>query len=170
MIFRAAWNSLDYNKPVSSEILTVSSCQTLHASYSFKRSAGHRRVHTDSPQRRQHLEFSGLFALWSAPELSMWKSSHTIKKNTEESTLHDTSLSVSCGVVRLRYERSCDTLLILRLSVPHVHDTPERIICFVLFFHFKTMLIKMVAMFSSQKLPLCLLELLSLFYRLKGEL
>lgn len=87
-----------------------------------------------SPQWLHHLQFSGLNAFWSAPELSVswlnWmslpnklKCSHTVITLRCKGNLlcmNHMFVYVPRGAVRLEWERRRDTLLILRLSVSHV--------------------------------------------------
>lgn len=134
-------------------------------------------MHTDSqvksPQWLYHLQFSGFNAFWSAPERSVswltWmslpnklKCSHTVITLRCEGNLlcmNHQFVYVPCGVVRwVRKEKWYTT-------VSHVQ-------IYIFFSPFKPFAQngRWQCFQNGWMLPLCLLELLSLFYQLKGKL
>lgn len=128
--------------------------------------------------------FLGLMLSDQPPELSVswlnWmslpnklKCSHTVITLRFKGNLlcmNHKFVYVPCGVVRLEWERRRDTLLILRLSVSHVHNTPDIYIFSFIFFSKCAQNGRWRCFQKVWMLPLCLLELLSLFYQLKGKL
>lgn len=141
-------------------------------------------MHTDSqvksPQWLYHLQFSGFNAFWSAPERSVswltWMSlpnklkySHTVITLRCEGNLlcmNHQFVYVPCGVVRLEWERRRDTLLNLKIVCFTRPDFFYSLLSFKPFAQNG----RWQCFQNSWMLPLCLLELLSLFYQLKGKL